>query len=217
LTIATKLLATAAAVALLGTAGAANAAITAVSTVQNYGADVTANPVVTCTFDAPCIGPVTITPAGGSLVQSGSNSNGAAPPGDATAYMSIVGGGSATLSAVGNFITGLSFFMGSPDAYNSVSFFSGATLLDTLTGNQFNGAPADGNQSVGQRVSFTGLPGNVTSVVFNSSSTAFEFDRVIATIAPVPEPATWAMMILGMGMVGAGLRLRRRQTQAVAA
>ena len=26
----------------------------------------------------------------------------------------------------------------------------------------------------------------------------------------VPEPATWAMMILGMGMVGMGLRLRRR-------
>jgi hypothetical protein len=28
--------------------------------------------------------------------------------------------------------------------------------------------------------------------------------------AAVPEPATWAMMILGMAMVGAGLRLRRR-------
>jgi hypothetical protein len=26
----------------------------------------------------------------------------------------------------------------------------------------------------------------------------------------VPEPATWAMMILGMGMVGAGMRMRRR-------
>ena len=35
--------------------------------------------------------------------------------------------------------------------------------------------------------------------------------------AAVPEPATWAMMILGMGMVGAGLRLRRRQTVSAAA
>ena len=26
----------------------------------------------------------------------------------------------------------------------------------------------------------------------------------------VPEPATWAMMILGMGAVGAGMRRRRR-------
>ena len=36
--------------------------------------------------------------------------------------------------------------------------------------------------------------------------------------AAVPEPATWAMMILGMGMIGAGLRMRRReQTEPTAA
>ena len=28
--------------------------------------------------------------------------------------------------------------------------------------------------------------------------------------APVPEPATWALMIGGFGLVGATLRLRRR-------
>jgi hypothetical protein len=32
----------------------------------------------------------------------------------------------------------------------------------------------------------------------------------------VPEPATWAMMILGMGMVGAGMRMRRRPVHVVA-
>ena len=32
----------------------------------------------------------------------------------------------------------------------------------------------------------------------------------------VPEPATWAMMILGMGMVGMGLRLRRRSSDPLA-
>jgi hypothetical protein len=37
------------------------------------------------------------------------------------------------------------------------------------------------------------------------------------TSAPsVPEPATWAMMILGMGFVGVGLRLRRRTGSAIA-
>jgi len=35
-------------------------------------------------------------------------------------------------------------------------------------------------------------------------------------VAAVPEPATWAMMILGMGMVGFGLRMRRRTAAAVA-
>lgn len=29
-------------------------------------------------------------------------------------------------------------------------------------------------------------------------------------LAPVPEPQTWAMLILGFGMIGAGMRSRRR-------
>ncbi|RIK47675.1 MAG: hypothetical protein DCC57_14050, partial [Chloroflexi bacterium] len=28
----------------------------------------------------------------------------------------------------------------------------------------------------------------------------------------VPEPATWAMMILGFGVIGAAIRRQRRQT-----
>jgi hypothetical protein len=36
-----------------------------------------------------------------------------------------------------------------------------------------------------------------------------------ATATIVPEPSTWAMIILGFGMVGAGLRLRRRSAPAL--
>ena len=32
----------------------------------------------------------------------------------------------------------------------------------------------------------------------------------VLNFTAVPEPATWAMMILGMGMIGAGMRMRRR-------
>ena len=34
-------------------------------------------------------------------------------------------------------------------------------------------------------------------------------------VAPVPEPATWAMMLMGLGMVGFGLRRRKKQTVRV--
>jgi hypothetical protein len=40
---------------------------------------------------------------------------------------------------------------------------------------------------------------------------------VLNTGPQVPEPATWIMMILGMGMVGAGLRMRRRTKAAASA
>ena len=33
-----------------------------------------------------------------------------------------------------------------------------------------------------------------------------------ATIAAVPEPATWAMMLVGFGMMGASMRYRRKST-----
>ncbi len=37
-------------------------------------------------------------------------------------------------------------------------------------------------------------------------------DPVLTPTGGVPEPATWAMMILGLGGVGATLRRRRRMT-----
>jgi hypothetical protein len=43
-------------------------------------------------------------------------------------------------------------------------------------------------------------------------------DNVSLSIGAVPEPGTWAMMLIGVGMAGAGLRAaRRRQAGALAA
>jgi hypothetical protein len=55
------------------------------------------------------------------------------------------------------------------------------------------------------------LSGTQTLTVNGISGGAGSYGGTIA-FAPrgVPEPATWAMMILGFGMVGAGLRLARR-------
>lgn len=45
-----------------------------------------------------------------------------------------------------------------------------------------------------------------------TDDTAF-IDKV--SLSAVPEPATWAMMLLGFGLVGAGLRSRRKQSVRV--
>ena len=37
----------------------------------------------------------------------------------------------------------------------------------------------------------------------------------ILNVAAVPEPATWAMMLVGFGMMGAAMRYRRRATNVV--
>lgn len=43
----------------------------------------------------------------------------------------------------------------------------------------------------------------------NIHTTAFPGGEIRGFLIPVPEPATWAMMILGFGFAGAGLRRRR--------
>jgi hypothetical protein len=59
-----------------------------------------------------------------------------------------------------------------------------------------------------------GSPGSF--VVDNSYaiSTGSKADTLAAQFA-VPEPATWAMMLLGIGVIGAGLRLARRKNDPV--
>jgi hypothetical protein len=39
-------------------------------------------------------------------------------------------------------------------------------------------------------------------------------DDVSVTPAGIPEPATWAMMLSGVGMIGAGVRMVRRKNGA---
>lgn len=151
---------------------------------------------------------------GGNLI-AGSTANSAAPFGDTTQYLSVAGGTSATLT-LANAARSLSFYWGSIDTYNTVQFFAGDTLVGSFIGSDVPQAPATGAQqapSDNRRVNFAFSGAKVTSVVFSSSSDAFELDSVAGV---VPEPATWAMLIVGMGMVGAAMR-RRQRLQTVTA
>ena len=105
------------------------------------------------------------------------------------------------------------FLWGSPDAsgWNSVSFFDGTTQL----GPTFDGSailnPPDGNQSFARYFNVFAGPGEViTSVRFNANTNAFETDNH-AFISAVPEPEIYAMMGLGLGLLGWVGRRRRLQ------
>ena len=54
--------------------------------------------------------------------------------------------------------------------------------------------------------------GTVDSYQWNNNLGAFSVD-----ISAVPEPATWAMMLMGFGLVGAGVRMSRRKSTLAAA
>ncbi|CAN5291409.1 hypothetical protein BH11PSE5_BH11PSE5_11060 [soil metagenome] len=52
-------------------------------------------------------------------------------------------------------------------------------------------------------------PGAYSFYAFNGSAYTIQSTGT-ASVAAIPEPATWGMMLLGFGMLGAGVRYRRR-------
>lgn len=151
--------------------------------------------------------------SGNAQVVSGSVSGQyAAPLGNTTNYLSIPengSSGSATLDLGGAFKF-LSFYWGSIDDYNTVAFFDAANNeIGSFTGLDLPPAPADGsrgNALNNRRASFNFGTDRAASVRFTSTQNAFELDDIAAG---VPEPTTWAMLIAGMGLVGASMRRRR--------
>ncbi len=140
-------------------------------------------------------------------------------PSDNTGYFGVGRNSSLTLgSAVA--LSSVSAFLGSLDNYNVVTFLgrSGA-VLETFTGEQIFGAPlafpgGTGNET-NRRVTFSATGSTeIFGVSFsnNANMGSFEFDNVALTAA-VPEPATWAMMLIGFGMIGAASRYRRRSAK----
>jgi hypothetical protein len=151
--------------------------------------------------------------AGGSQVA-------AVPAGDQTQYEAIGTGGTATFDFAGyettHTINSLSVYLGSIDPYNTITFLNASDgIIATLTGADF---PADtGGQTASitnRRADFTFTPGDdFTSIEFSSSGVAFEYDTIAVGPTPtsVPEPATWVVMLVGVGLVGGARRQAARR------
>jgi hypothetical protein len=135
----------------------------------------------------------------------------ATPYGDDTNYLAVLGGGSETI-AFAALKSSFGLYWGSVDTYNSLAFYNGTTLVATISGADV--APplaANGGQTdyaSNGYILISALP-LFDRVVAASSSNSFEFDNVAAGgMSAVPEPATWAMMLLGF--TGLGYAASRR-------
>jgi hypothetical protein len=134
---------------------------------------------------------------------------------DGTTYMGVQGG-SSEVATWTTPQTSLSIYWGSIDGdvcgggssscgnLNSISIQLGTTVLtgaDLIGMSGVLGEGMQGNSADNQLVTIRGLD-PFTTVTFATTGNAFEF-----TLASVPEPSTWAMMLLGFAGLGfAGYR-----------
>ena len=115
-------------------------------------------------------------------------------------------------------VNGSAFSLSSVDvaaAFNN-SPASSLTISGFFKGLQ-TGSLTIANLGAFQTVSTSGFL-NVDRVVFDGlgGGGGFELDNLaLGAASAVPEPATWAMMLLGFGLIGSSLRNRRRSTKVV--
>lgn len=173
-------------------------------------------------YDIP--GYLTVTGGAGANLVTGSVANGHEAPAvddspvtrDTSQYLAIHKNAVATVTFAKP-ISEIAFYVGSFDWYDKLTFhYVPPTNPTTETG--------DGTWVDFETLGFVGVDGNPNALINNGWLT-LKFDRGVSSIdltagynsfeiskiaIPVPEPSTWAMMVLGFGGAGAMLRMRRR-------
>lgn len=173
----------------------------------NYGISFSANTITGCTEPNSCAN------TNSALNPSGSN------------IIFFLGGGASTMNVAAGFDTGFSFFYSAAFNTGTVNVWSGlnstGTLLATLV------LPTNGASGTTGCLDEPFCPyspigvtfaGTAMSVDFAGTNNQIAFDDITLGSATaggvVPEPTTWAMMLLGFGLMGGSLRYRRRNVSA---
>lgn len=204
-------------------AGAANASVTVTvsptsgpGAITDYASDVAAvpNSDIIWDFDTIFAPGYNYTPLSATAAGSVPNIT-RAPLNDSTAYGSVNPGNSpAIFTTTPAGLESFSLLVGSPDTYNRMRFIGldGVTVVGDLTGSTglFGSISPVNGANIARRITYT-FSQQVGSIEFysntNPNAFAFEFDRIAGS---VPEPATWAMMLVGFFGLGATLRQSRK-------
>jgi len=144
-----------------------------------------------------------------------SSSSGARPAFGSTGnFASVTGGGTYSVDFAATNL--FSFVLGSLDTFNKLTLLFSDNSTITYLGGQIIGGLSftSGDQhkpSSNGLVTFNANGGPmIVGATFSSPSNSFEIDNLAR--GGVPEPATWALMILGLGAVAGAMRRRQRAT-----
>ena len=177
------------------------------ATGPNYGISFNSDAIVGCEQSAPCANTNT------NLLPSSPN------------VLFFISGTAATMNVAAGFTTGFSFYYSAIRNPGVINVWSGlndtGTLLATLTLPITPTAGAPGCMGVvfcpysKIGVAFSGT---AESVDFSGTVNAIGFDNItLGSVNPgggAPEPATWAIMLLGFAGVGMSLRRRAKMLAA---
>jgi hypothetical protein len=135
-----------------------------------------------------------------------------------TSFLSVMAGGTANIGlpwAISEF----AFEWGSLDAYNTltINLAGGSSIVLVPSFGDLSDSSGNGNQFVANTngtVHVWSDAGEVfTGLTLQSTYNSLEFDNLSFKPGAVPEPATWGMMIAGLGAVG--FSMRRKKAVAV--
>lgn len=140
-------------------------------------------------------------------VNIGTSGSGAQPYQTTGNYLSVLGGGTENVSFSAR--SSFSFFWGSIDDFNTIvvhttagnQTYTGADMASMFSGQGVQATGCQVQTACNRYFTFTDSTDAITGFSISSSSNSFE----LTNISAVPEPTTWAMMILGflgLGFLG---------------